>query len=298
MPEYKQADISVMKQLSTLEVRVIMPKKISVTKYIYSSPKITGDFDGYKIAVISDLHANEIGECNSILINKLKDINPDSIMIAGDMVCDNAKDMHVTYELLSTLSKSYEIYYGCGNHEMKLALNPITKKIYHKYRRAVRSMGIHYLNNKTCTIKRRNGTINVTGLNISRRYYKKIKKIYMPDDYIDRLVNPAGICGAGDSTLSILIAHNPIYFKQYAAWGADIVLSGHIHGGIMVLPFVGGVISPTLELFPHYDFGEFSMPGKIDGHTSKMYLSRGLGSHTIPIRINNPPEIMVLELYK
>ncbi|MDE6636556.1 MAG: prephenate dehydrogenase/arogenate dehydrogenase family protein, partial [Lachnospiraceae bacterium] len=134
------------------------------------------------------------------------------------------------------LSKSYEIYYGCGNHEMKLAINPITKKIYHKYRHAVRKMGIHYLNNKTCTIERGNSTINVTGLNISRRYYKKLKKINMPDDYIDRLVNPAGICGADDSALSILIAHDPIFFKQYAAWGADIVLSGHVHGGIMVLP--------------------------------------------------------------
>ena len=73
-------------------------------------------------------------------------------------------------------------------------------------------------------------------------------------------------------------------------WGADIVLSGHIHGGMVVLPYIGGVIAPSYRLFPHYDFGKY------EKDKSTMYLSRGLGSHTIPLRIFNPPEIMNITL--
>ncbi len=273
-----------------------MSNRISISKYIYSSPKVNGDFDGYKIAVLSDLHANEVGTGNSLILQKIRELNPDSIMTAGDMVSDNAINMHITYDLLKSLSKSYEIYYGCGNHELKLALNHVTREEYRQYRRALRKIGVHYLNNKSCHIFRGESKISVTGINIKRKYYKKFGKRNMPDSYLQRLVSSDGVCGADGGGLSILIAHNPVYFEQYAGWGADIVLSGHVHGGIMVLPFIGGVISPALELFPKYDFGEFRMKRKADGHISKMYLSRGLGAHTIPIRINNKPEIMVVEL--
>ena len=88
----------------------------------------------------------------------------------------------------------------------------------------------------------------------------------------------------------LLIAHNPVYFDAYADWGADLVVSGHVHGGIMRLPFLGGVLSPSLTLFPKYDGGMFRE------HGSTMILSRGLSSHTIPIRIFNPGELIVIEL--
>ncbi|MCI8307950.1 MAG: hypothetical protein HFH14_07875 [Lachnospiraceae bacterium] len=272
-----------------------MSKKVSVSQYTYSSPKINSDFDGYRIAVLSDLHANEVGAGNSLLIKKIVEINPDLVIAAGDMVSDNAKNMHITFELLKTLSNMYDIYYGCGNHELKLALNPVTKAKYRHYRRALRKIGVHYLNNKSCHIRRGGSKISVTGVNIGRKYYKKLGKKKMPDGYLNRLICPHSVYSE-DAGLSILIAHNPLYFEQYAGWGADIVFSGHVHGGIMVLPFIGGVISPSLELFPKYDFGEFTLNVEKDGHTSTMYLSRGLGAHTIPIRINNRPEIMVIEL--
>ena len=91
-------------------------------------------------------------------------------------------------------------------------------------------------------------------------------------------------------TFSILIAHNPEYFPYYAAWGADLTVSGHIHGGIMRLPWIGGVISPSLRLFPKYDSGEFEENGK------KMILSRGMGLHHIKLRFFNRPEISVIKI--
>ena len=89
---------------------------------------------------------------------------------------------------------------------------------------------------------------------------------------------------------TVLLAHNPDYFPRYASWGADLVCSGHVHGGVARVPFWGkGMISPSLRLFPRYDGGAFQ-EGK-----STMLLSRGLGAHTIPFRLFNPAELLLVE---
>ena len=95
---------------------------------------------------------------------------------------------------------------------------------------------------------------------------------------------------ANDRRFQILLAHNPLYFKEYAAWGADLVLSGHMHGGIIRLPFLGGVVSPAVTPFPKYDGGRFA-EGK-----STMILGRGLGTHSLPVRMWNPGELVVVTL--
>jgi len=282
-------------------MRRIIKKKIDITEYNYYSDKITADFEQFKLAVISDLHTNELGINSCNLIAKIDEVNPDAIIIAGDMLSDNAKRMHVTYKLLNALTKKYEIYYACGNHELKLGTNPRSEEKYKEYRKKFRKAGVHYLNNKTDYICKGNSKIHIAGLNIARKYYTKIwnRKQNIPEGYIESLVGKPGGSESSNSnaeTLSILIAHNPIYFDSYASWGADIIFSGHVHGGMMVLPRIGGVISSSFELFPKYDFGEFNKINELTGHKSTMYLTRGQGSHTIPLRINNNPEIMVVTL--
>ena len=83
-----------------------------------------------------------------------------------------------------------------------------------------------------------------------------------------------------------------MYFEEYAAWGAELTVSGHVHGGIVKLPFIGGVISPALILFPKYDGGRYDTLGKT------LILSRGLGTHSIPVRMFNPGEIVLIDLKK
>ena len=95
---------------------------------------------------------------------------------------------------------------------------------------------------------------------------------------------------ANRDRFQILLAHNPVYFEEYARWGADLVLSGHVHGGIVRLPFLGGVISPAFTLFPKYDGGKF------ERGDSTMLLGRGLGTHTLPVRMWNPGEIVLVTL--
>lgn len=93
-----------------------------------------------------------------------------------------------------------------------------------------------------------------------------------------------------EDKFSILLAHNPEYFKSYAKWGADLTVSGHIHGGIMRLPLIAVMFPPSLRLFPKYDSGEFEENGK------KMILSRGMGLHHIKLRFFNRPEISVIKI--
>lgn len=246
---------------------------------------------------MSDLHANQIGKNNEIVKKTIRELNPDCIVLAGDMVSDNGKNMDMVFNTLRELSEEFDIYYGVGNHEIKLAINPRTKKRYFDYRKRIIESGIHFMNNKSEYITRGNERIKICGLNISKRYYTKVwNRKKLPHAYVERRL---GKKLTEDKNIPvIMIAHTPEYFNEYCRWGADIVISGHVHGGMVILPFVGGVIASSFELFPHYDFGEFNMKNDTDGHESKMYLTRGLGSHTIPLRINNPPEIMVLKMKK
>ena len=102
---------------------------------------------------------------------------------------------------------------------------------------------------------------------------------------------PTALGKAKEDTFNILLAHNPEFFPSFRKWNPDLTLAGHVHGGVMRLPFIGGVISPSFRIFPHYDGGVFQEEGK------QMIISRGLGSHTIPIRIFNPGELVVLQLH-
>ena len=127
--------------------------------------------------------------------------------------------------------------------------------------------------------------IIVYGLSLVLKYYRKIRDLELPEGYLENIFGKVS-----SDKYSVLLAHFPDRFRQYAEWGPDLVLSGHVHGGIVRLPFLGGVISPQLKLFPKYDSGMFR-----EGR-STMILSRGIGTHTIPLRVNNRAEIVHITL--
>ncbi|SHH94836.1 metallophosphoesterase [Clostridium grantii] len=92
--------------------------------------------------------------------------------------------------------------------------------------------------------------------------------------------------------MNILLVHNPKYFEKYSNWGADLIFSGHVHGGIIRLPYLGGLLSPDRRFFPKYDNGVYENNG------NKMIVSRGLGNSHLNLRINNKPELIVVTLKK
>lgn len=240
-----------------------------------------------RIVLLSDLHNHSYGKDNKRLLDAIRKQRPDLILAAGDLyTAAKGGDTQCAIQLLKALSESYPVYCINGNHEQKTRLYPETfGNMYEQYAKAVQGAGVRLLTNEKVSLPQWN--IDIYGLELDKKFYGKLKRTAMQEGYLGRMLGKPDA-----SRYNILIAHNPDYFKNYAQWGADLVVSGHVHGGLMRLPLLGGVISPALRLFPKYDGGQFR-EGK-----SVMVLSRGLGMHTLPIRIFNPGELVVICLVK
>jgi len=238
-----------------------------------------------RVVVLADLHNKQYGKDNTLLIEAIKTAKPDMVLVAGDIpTAKPGKSLDTALHLMRELAKDYPIYYGNGNHEQRMGLYPEKYgDMAERYAEGLKEIGITPIINTYEEVV--DYGIKIYGAEIDRFYYKRFKVQSMASDYM------ISILGQVDkSSYSILLAHNPDYFPQYAAWGADLVLSGHVHGGMVRIPFIGkGVASPNIRFFPKYDGGLFE-EGK-----SKMLLSRGLGMHTIPIRVFNPGELLVVD---
>lgn len=253
--------------------------------YIIADTQLPKAFRGTKIVMLADLHEHEFGEKNKNLLEKIRAQNPDYIMIAGDLLIKGeylrAEKVIPFLEQLTTIGP---VYYAPGNHEEYLE-RVCGEKVYGAYLEKLKEIGVTYLANQSVCIKKGTDQIRVTGLHLQKRYFAKFyEPITFEIEHLEELV------GKKEGLYELLIAHNPNYLPIYAKWGANLVLSGHVHGGVVILPWVGGVISTTFQLFPKYDFGLFQ-----EGNT-KMVLSRGLGMHTIRLRLFNRPEISVITL--
>ena len=260
---------------------------LEVTHYTIHSKNIPISFQGLRFIVLSDLHNNSFGKDNIRLLDEISEINPEFIIIAGDMIIGNAhNDYSIALSLLSKLAAKYPLYYGYGNHEQRvMSGGDCFDEHFEDYKDCLQKLGVHFLNNEQINIYHNEDTITIAGLKIGAEYFRKWKQPKISTEYLQKLV------GFSDNQCyNILIAHNPVYFKNYMECGADLILSGHIHGGIIRLPFAGGVISPQYKFFPKYDAGRFEKDGKT------MLVSRGLGLHTIKIRMFNRPELMVVTL--
>lgn len=239
-----------------------------------------------RFGFLSDLHNNCYGEQNQRLLAAIDEAKPDFVVSAGDMlVAVPGKSMDVAMDFMRMISAKYPVYYGNGNHEYRLKIYPEQyKDMYDRYKKVLDSCGVCHLENADVTLEFGKRKINICGLEIDRHYYKRFRKISMNEQYI------ASEIGEKKDLFTILIAHNPDYFPAYAKWGANLTLSGHLHGGVMRLPKIGGVISPQCRIFPKYSGGLYKLDGKY------LALSCGLGTHTIPIRINNPAELVIIDL--
>lgn len=264
-----------------LTVMVIDGNRFHVVEYRLNSDKIKKE---HHFVVLSDLHNKSYGEKNRKLLERIDKLAPEAILIAGDMLTSKpGKSYEVAMDLLKELAKKYPIYYGMGNHETRLFLYPeVYGDMGKNYEKDLNDVSIQLMRNESCE---ESDNLRIVGLDMKRDYYKRFKKYPMESGYLRETLGEAQ-----KDKYEILLAHNPDYFEEYAAWGADLVLSGHVHGGMMRLPILGGVVSPAFKFFPKYDGGLFKQ-GK-----STMILSRGLGMHTIPIRIFNPGELVSLIL--
>lgn len=239
----------------------------------------------YTFVLLSDLHNKSYGKDNERLMEAIDRIQPDSVIVAGDMyTAEKGSGTDEALKLMERLAAKYPVYYGNGNHEQKTdMLKEVYGSLYVDYAKKLQKAGVHHLVNEHMILPGYN--IDLCGSMIGKEYFSRFNKYPMHESYLNNLLGEAKT-----EQYQILIAHNPDYFPNYAAWGADLVLSGHIHGGIINVPFLGGAVSPAVRLFPKYDGGLFQ-----EG-SSVMLLSRGLGTHTIPVRMFNPGELPVVHL--
>ena len=238
-----------------------------------------------RAVMLADLHNKCYGKENRRLLEAIRACSPDCIMIAGDMLTAKpGKSFETALHVLRELAGEYPVYYGNGNHEHRLKLYPYSYgDMAQRYEAALREIGIERMVNSHVSLQSHG--IVIYGSEIDKFYYRRFRVPFMEPDYLDQLL------GKPDpDAYNVLIAHDPDYFPCYAEWGADLTLSGHVHGGSVRGPFLGrGIASPNIMLLPKYDGGLFHERGKT------MLLSRGLGIHTIPFRLFNPGELWVVD---
>lgn len=258
-------------------------KKFNVTHYEMSVPKISSEI---KIAVISDLHSFSYGTDNIRLFQFVKDAAVDLVLIPGDLIVAGKTEKYEIALMLVRRLCTLGIPVICsnGNHESKAQLPESDScAAFEQYRSRLEQSGAMLLNNKSCTFASKDTQIRVSGLELPLSSYKKGRKPYLAEDYIRSQLG-----AASQDCLQVLLAHHPAFARQYAAWGADITVCGHNHGGLVCIPGLGSVISPQFVPFPEYDAGEFTVDGR------KIYISRGLGTHTFHIRIFNRAELVII----
>ncbi len=280
---------------------VIEQKLLTVTDYTVVSNHLPETFEHTKIIMLADLHNHHFGRKNKRLVKKINNLSPDFILVAGDMINKNENCYpSEAYSLLEELAVKYKIYYAYGNHEQKIDLIAGNKKEAQKalsdnllgeswkdYKENLIKRGVVFLDNESTSYEKNGSKLLITGTSIAREFFHRTGIPVMEQEYLNSLVGEKK-----SSEYQILIAHNPVYFSEYTRWGADLTVSGHLHGGLVRLPGVGGVISPQVKLFPKYSGGHFNENNK------QMIVSRGLGSHSMMPRIFNIPEIVSIVLKK
>jgi len=254
---------------------------IQVSKYEIKSNKIPKEFNKFKIVHLSDFHSYGFYKDNLKLLKKIDNESPNIIVMTGDMVNKYDRNFEKFLNLAEALSKKYKIYYILGNHEVRLRkedLDFILEKL--------KKFGIKILVDQKVTIVRKNSHINIYGIHIPLSYYKVINKPTNAEEVIDEMLNQCK-----NDEYNILLAHNPLYFEAYSKQNVDLILSGHVHGGMIRLPFVGAVLSPERKFFPKYSNGIYQINDK------KLLVSRGLGHSKNGIRLFNKREVVSITLY-
>lgn len=244
----------------------LLSREFSLKKYTVSSEKIPEEFDGMKILQLSDFHNRDFGRKKAALFRMIDSCAPDIIVMTGDMADRKRKGMENLLPLCRILCEKYPVFYTIGNHELYYSDEELTELF-----TEMKNIGVHILNNEKTRLVRDGASIDLYGMWYGLHFYKDEKWGHLRRKKFS-LADMKELLGAPDrSRFSVLLAHNPLNFPVYSEWGADLTFSGHIHGGFVELPKLGGVLSPERKFFPKYYGGEYAINDNV------IIVSRGLG---------------------
>lgn len=251
---------------------------LEVNEYEIVSDRIPEAFAGFRIAQVSDLHNKDFGEGYGQLLTLLSQINPDIIVVTGDLIDSRQTDLDIALEFAWQAGKIARVYYVSGNHEARVPE-------YEDLKTGLVKAGVVILENQKVEITREGESITLMGIDDP-----SFQEDYLFGDSesvarqaIENLQNES-------DGYTILLSHRPEVFDLYVETEMDLVFSGHAHGGQFRLPFIGGLVAPNQGFFPKYDAGQFTE------ENTTMIVSRGVGNSIIPIRFNNRPEIVLVTL--
>ena len=247
---------------------------VVVTEYNFSHPKIPKAFVGYKILLISDLHNAPFAD---IIIEHIRNTDPDLIAFTGDMVQLPHGNAEKAVKIAKAFSDTIPIFAVSGNHEMQ---NLEYWQIYN----ALFYAGTTWLENDGVSVKRGSDKIRIAGI-------EDPKHNVLTEEHVEEIVEEIHEEIHDESLFSILLSHRADLYPYIKNEGADLILSGHLHGGIVRLPFIGGLIDKDDRLFPQYDYGFIQEEG-----ASAMIVSGGCDKNPDKKRFWNPPEIVLITL--
>ena len=254
-------------------------KALEVNEIIIEDSRIPPAFSGFRIAQVSDLHNAEFGEGNATLLKMLSECEPDIIVITGDLVDAYHTDIDAALAFAGEAVLIAPTYYVTGNHEAAIAQ-------YDALESGLETAEIVILEDKSVDLEHNDESIALIGLSDPNATIKGDLFGEVPamiKTRLSSLINE-------ETGYTVLLSHRPELFETYVSYDINLVLSGHAHGGQFRLPFIGGLIAPNQGLLPKYDAGLYT-----EGNTN-MVVSRGIGNSIIPIRFNNRPEIVLIEL--
>lgn len=249
------------------------------TDYHIALPGLT---EAKRVVHISDLHNTFYGKDQAKLMAMVKEARPDAILLTGDLLDKRRSPRKGTLGARSFIRQAVEVcpvYFVPGNHEAEAAGGTLWPGL----RSFLQEMGVHLLLDREETLW---PGVRILGLmdpafdpwygrkQAARRFRYRGRKLMETK-------------GEG---CRILLTHRPEQLDFYARMEVDLVLCGHAHGGQFRLPFVGGLYSPHQGVFPKWTQGVYYR-GK-----TRMLVSRGMGNSAFPLRLLNPPEVIVISL--
>ena len=237
---------------------------IEVNRYTVSSDKLSDAYDGFVIAHVSDFHNTD--SQSKQLLSLLEEANPSIIVITGDLIDSRSTKVDVALEFVEKAMKIAPCFYVNGNHESRVS-------VYNALKDGLIALGVEVLEDEVIQL---DDSFSIIGLCDPDFYRSDMQSA------LQSLVDV--------SCFNVLLSHRPEKFSEYVDSQVDLVFSGHAHGGQVRLPFVGGLVAPHQGLFPKYDSGMY------EENCTKMFVSRGIGNSIIPMRFNNRPQLVVVEL--
>lgn len=250
---------------------------VGTTQYTVASTRLPAAFDHYRMVVVSDFHNAEYGDHNRQLIRQIAAEQPDSIVFTGDLLDSRHPNLAIVEDLIRELTAVAPCYYVTGNHEARLGSQ------FQELEQLLLAHSVVVLHDEAVPLTRNGETIQLVGLDdpdftdrnasIQQSMLEtKLRNLNLTTDY------------------RILLSHRPEAFDAYVAAEIDLALCGHAHGGQFRLPLVGGLVAPNQGFFPKYDAGVYTEQG------TTMIVSRGVGNSILPVRFNNRPELVSVEL--